>query len=63
MPRDATELLRLIGQKFPKSTREEILSDAVIIGLASIMSSSKYSVPKPSKRPSRDAGRSFTREP
>jgi len=62
MPRSTTQLLQLIAQRFPKASHKEILSDAVFIGLASIMSSSKYSA-----RRARPAGRNartiFTREP
>ena len=62
MRKSTAQLLELIAQRFPKASHKEILSDAVFIGLASIMSSSKYSA-----RRARPAGRNartiFTREP
>jgi len=64
MLKSTTQLLQLIDQRFPKASRKEILSDAVVIGLTSIMSSSKYSARRPSKRPGPRpyARRMFTRE-
>jgi hypothetical protein len=63
----ANEMLELIGVLCPTATREQILSDAILIGLTSIMSSSKYaglgvSAPKRAKPRSGYYGRVFSFE-